>query len=222
MRNSRRDGEETRQRLLQAACRVFAEEGYHDATVAGICRRAGANVAAVNYHFGSKEALYAEVWRQVFATFMQAYPVDGGLPPDSPVEERLYALVLALLHRPFDDGRLGEGFQLAVREMVSPTDVFADTWRELTLPVRTFTHNLIVELLGPAASRQQVLYCEISLINQCLSANFFKGRRKLLFGREHFSRAQLQELARHITDFSLGGIKAVRLLSESGKRKTGQ
>lgn len=217
MRPSRRDGIETRQRLLEAGCRVFAEKGYQDANVADICRRAGANVAAVNYHFGGKDALYGEVWRHIFDTFMQAYPVDGGLPADSPAEQRLYALVLALLHRPFDDGRLGEGFQLAVREMVSPTEVFASTYRELVTPVRTRTHALIRELLGPAAASQQVLYCEISLINQCLSANFSRGRRKLLFGRERFSRAQLEGLARHITDFSLGGIAAIRALAESGQ-----
>jgi AcrR family transcriptional regulator len=214
MRVNRRDGAETRQRLLQAASRVFAQKGYHDASVADICRSAGANIAAVNYHFGGKDALYAEVWRHIFETFMQAYPIDGGLPADSPAEQRLYALVLALLQRPFDDGRLGEGFQLAVREMVSPTEVFAGTYGELVTPVRSRTHALIRELLGPRASAQQVLYCEISLINQCLSANFSRGRRKLLFGRERFTRAQLEELARHISDFSLGGIAAIRAQSE--------
>lgn len=218
MRAIRKDGAETRRRLLQAAGEVFADRGYQDAGVAEICRRAGANVAAVNYHFGGKQSLYAEVWRQVFTAFMQAYPVDGGLPPDSPAEQRLYALVLALLQRPFDDGQLGKGFRLAVREMVNPTQVFADTWRELTLPVRNHIRALVGELLGPSASRQQVLYCEICLINQCLSANFSKGRRKLLLGRDRLTRQQLEELARHITDFSLGGIQTIRALSESRDR----
>jgi AcrR family transcriptional regulator len=218
MRTSRRDGIETRERLLQAGCRLFAERGYQDTCVADICRHAGANVAAVNYHFGGKDALYGAVWRHIFDTFMRAYPIDGGLPADSPAEDRLYALVLALLRRPFDDGRLGEGFQLVVREMVNPTEVFATTYRELVTPLRTRTRALIRELLGPAASDDQVLYCEISLINQCLSANFSRGRRKLLFGRERFSRAQLQGLARHITDFSLGGIRAIRKLAQNGQR----
>ncbi len=52
---------ETRQRLLETAGQVFAEQGFRAATVRDICRRAGANIASVNYHFGDKERLYSEV-----------------------------------------------------------------------------------------------------------------------------------------------------------------
>src|SRR5262245_56728848 len=51
----------TRDRLLEVAAEVFAEAGYREATIRDICARAGANVAAVNYHFGGKEELYRAV-----------------------------------------------------------------------------------------------------------------------------------------------------------------
>ena len=60
MSAQRKDGLETRQRLLEPASEVFAQKGFRDATIAEICREAGANVAAVNYHFGSKGELYVE------------------------------------------------------------------------------------------------------------------------------------------------------------------
>jgi len=53
----------TREKLLVAASDVFVEKGFRDATVADICNRAAANISAVNYYFGSKEALYQESWR---------------------------------------------------------------------------------------------------------------------------------------------------------------
>ena len=52
---------ETRDRLLKAAERLFADRGFKKVTVRDICRAARANVAAVNYHFGDKLGLYREV-----------------------------------------------------------------------------------------------------------------------------------------------------------------
>ncbi len=120
-----------------------------------------------------------------FETFMQAYPLDGGLPANAPPEDRLFARVHALLQRVFDDGRVGQCFRIGLRELVR-------------------------ELLGPAASNEAVLFCEISIINQCLAVNFFKERRSFLLGRERLSKQAVEHLARHITMFSPGGLRAVR------------
>jgi len=45
----------TAKRLLNAAAEVFAERDYRSATVSEICRLAGTNISAVNYHFRDKE-----------------------------------------------------------------------------------------------------------------------------------------------------------------------
>ncbi|MDH3744532.1 MAG: TetR family transcriptional regulator, partial [Acidobacteriota bacterium] len=50
-----------RDRLLDAAERLFAEHGAHRASLRAITQEADANLAAVNYHFGSKEGLLREV-----------------------------------------------------------------------------------------------------------------------------------------------------------------
>lgn len=49
----------TRERLLTAAERLLLTERYDEVSVRRICAEAGANAAAVHYHFGSKEALLA-------------------------------------------------------------------------------------------------------------------------------------------------------------------
>ena len=89
----RKDGCDTCVRILDAAERVFAEKGYQGTTVAQVCKAARANVAAVNYHFGSKEGLYAKVWRRAFEKSLEVCPLDGGLPEGATAEERLRALI---------------------------------------------------------------------------------------------------------------------------------
>jgi AcrR family transcriptional regulator len=56
---------ETKQRILAAAINVFAEQGYNAATLREITSAAGVNIAAVNYHFGSKQALMRAVFHRL-------------------------------------------------------------------------------------------------------------------------------------------------------------
>jgi len=74
----RKKSEAKKERLLAVAGDVFIEKGFRDATVAEICSRAEANISAVNYHFGSKEALNQEAWRHSFTESLKTYPLDGG------------------------------------------------------------------------------------------------------------------------------------------------
>jgi AcrR family transcriptional regulator len=56
-------GDATRDRIFQAAERLFAERGFAEVSVRDITADAGVNLAAVNYHFGSKDALLFEIFR---------------------------------------------------------------------------------------------------------------------------------------------------------------
>ena len=47
-----------RDRVLEVACELFSETGFHGTHLREICRRAGINVAGVCYYFQSKEGLY--------------------------------------------------------------------------------------------------------------------------------------------------------------------
>ncbi|HET6433519.1 TetR/AcrR family transcriptional regulator [Dyella sp.] len=55
---------DTRHRLLEAAELLFIEGGYDALSLRALTARAGANLAAVNYHFGSKEAMLKELLAQ--------------------------------------------------------------------------------------------------------------------------------------------------------------
>src|SRR3954467_12598589 len=59
--------EATRDRLLDAAERLFAEHGYQATTMRGLTAEAEANIAAVNYHFGCKQSLLEAVVHRALA-----------------------------------------------------------------------------------------------------------------------------------------------------------
>src|SRR5437016_3170156 len=76
--------DDTRARLIEAAGAVFAEQGYRAATVRDICARAGANVAAINYHFRDKMGLYVEVVRTSIGAKADLDPdLDTRTPADA-------------------------------------------------------------------------------------------------------------------------------------------
>src|SRR3954464_52735 len=70
----------TKTRLLEAAGDEFAAKGFAGATIRSICQRAGANLAAVNYHFGDKEQLYA-------AAVMEAHRCGTKILPEAAFAE---------------------------------------------------------------------------------------------------------------------------------------
>ena len=57
----------TASRIISTATRLFAAHGYDGTSTRNICEAAGANIAALHYHFGSKENLYHHIIEQ-FAT----------------------------------------------------------------------------------------------------------------------------------------------------------
>lgn len=64
-----RKGDETRQRILQAALQVFGEHGYKSATTRQIAERADVNLPALKYYFGGKEGLYLTCAREIVARY---------------------------------------------------------------------------------------------------------------------------------------------------------
>ncbi|MBN2130528.1 MAG: CerR family C-terminal domain-containing protein [Sedimentisphaerales bacterium] len=208
----RKDGLRTKDRILTIACEVFAEIGYHDATVEEICRRAETNIAAVNYHFGSKDQLYAQVWRRAFDLANEAYPPEGGLGPDAPPEERLRGTIYSFVVKTVDPGRIGHAGKILLREMIAPTEVIDQVKHDAVEPMRERMDRLMTELLGTGASREQILLSAMSVIHQCVAIgiSLFTGKIPPPMKLDMPVDELVETLTDHITRFSLAGIQAVR------------
>jgi AcrR family transcriptional regulator len=215
---ARKIGRDTSERILQSACSVFAEKGFRDATVAEICLRAGANQAAVNYHFSDKRSLYFAVWKHSAAEEARLYPLDGGVAADAEAEDRLRGIIGSLVRRLGDQGALGYFQKIKVMEMAMPTGIIWEVVREYREPFRDHLRRVIREMLGPGFSAAEIDRCERGIVAQCmvvkeaLRAPFCPEPPKPLSLREY------ELWTDHITRFSIAGIRSLRI-SRAIRRK---
>ncbi len=207
--NGQRRGQITKNRILEEACKVFAEKGFRDATHAEICRRARTNTAAINYYFGAKQILYKAAFEYLTQKAETLYPLDGGLPSTAASDKRLWALIHAHLCRMFDPERLGALHRILMAERFDPTGLLVELLDSRLDQDRTLIQEIIRELLGPGAMQKEVEWCEMSIVSQCFMAAPGPGDDegpRTIFG---ITEAEINCLADHILKFSLAGVKAI-------------
>ncbi|HSY74566.1 MAG TPA: CerR family C-terminal domain-containing protein [Dongiaceae bacterium] len=200
--------DETRRQLLEAAGEVFAEVGFRDATVREICRRAGANIAAINYHFGDKETLYLEVLRYAHGKALAKYPPMMDLPDDAPPEKKLRAFIHSMLQRIFDKGPTSWHGKLMSREMIEPTKALDSLVEERMRPMVAQLWKIVAEILDCPVNDERVRLCSLSVISQCVFYNHCSPVVSRLFPNKlPQDSASIGHLAEHITKFSLAAMR---------------
>lgn len=209
LKQKREDGQKTREKLLRAASRAFAEKGFHETRVATICKRAGTNVAAVNYYFGSKAGLYAETWRYTYLKADLNAPPQETAPDRAGAEKQLSAFIHDLVRDFSNQGKIGQLNRLFILELISPTGLIDDTIQQLVEPRRERLQNIIAKVAGPGISHQQLIFCEMSVMNQCrifltTSHQFIEFAIGQPIDDEIITR-----IAEHISAFSIAGIQKV-------------
>lgn len=197
---------EIRVRLIEAAGEVFAEQGFHSATVRDICQRAGANIAAVNYHFGSKEKLYEAVLHYAHRRSFQHATREQ--LQEGPPEERLRLFIRGLLKGILDHGSPAWLHQLMSREMMQPTPGLDILIEHEIRPRSQMVRAIIREIVGPKLSEHEIWLCCFSIVSQM----FFYHHSRAVIQRLHPElRIDLSihdELADHVWRFSLGALRA--------------
>jgi len=199
---------ETRERLLNAAERLFADRGFKKVTVRDICRAARANVAAVNYHFGDKDGLYRELLRHAIDVVRETTEAGRKAGEGRPPEEKLERYFRVFLGRVTAPGHENL-HRLLQREIDDPTAALDAFVEEAVRPRVEYIASIVVEMIGGEPTDRAVLRCVGSILSQAL----VYVRRNPIAERLGFvfkgSPADIDEAARHIAAFSLAGVRAV-------------
>jgi AcrR family transcriptional regulator len=205
----------TRSRLIEAAAGLFAAQGYHGTTVREIAARAGVNLAAGNYHFGSKRALYLAVLREHFAQ-VQADLQRRGAAPGQAELAHLSAGELRAVFRARVQAMLdlvvgpppGIYALLMQREMTDPSEAMPVIVKEFVRPMMDDLEAMVARL-APGLSRSEITRCAFSVVGQALFYRFAMPAVLRILGQRRYTSELTAAAAEHIAEFSLGGLGAV-------------
>jgi TetR/AcrR family transcriptional regulator, regulator of cefoperazone and chloramphenicol sensitivity len=200
-------------RLIEAAGEIFASRGYRAATVREICKHAGTHISAVNYHFRDKQGLFAAVLEHAHQWSVRKYPPDSGLKEEATPEERLRAFIRSFLLRVTVGDAPDWHGRLIAREMAEPSEALSQMVRNSIHPLYLYLAEIVRDLLSMTpeqgdAPDETIFLCSMSVTSQCL--NYFTSRHVIAtLCPAEVSTSDLEVLTDHITQFSLGGIRAI-------------
>lgn len=156
----------SRDDILSVATRLFADQGYEGTGVREICAAANANVAAINYHFGGKGALYHEVVKRAYEA-SRAISMPS-LSDHSGAAEDALAAWISWYVDPGPDVGNDPARRLLLKEAANPTAELNDVVRSVLHPVYCGLEEIVIALLPAKVDpRTLKIHC-LSILGQCL------------------------------------------------------
>jgi AcrR family transcriptional regulator len=171
-----RPSEITRERILKAAERLFAERGYEATSVRAIVAKARVNQAAINYHFAGKDGLYREVLRAAFRALTEHQLGHAEEAKAMSREKALAEFVRDQLRPLLARDEISRHIRIFNWEAVRPTAVFRKLVSEEAAPFMGLAIDLVRRFL-PEADQRTLMVAAVWLIGQC--SIFVRNREQL-------------------------------------------
>lgn len=197
----------TKDRILGAAEELFAQHGFAGTSLRQVTSLAAVNIAAVNYHFGSKEGLYATVLEEAHARLVSIDLVTKATQSGAEPAEKLRTLLRQIVG---EIARRAEGrWELRVlsREVLAPTPMMDRMIANQIQPKFKLVSTMIAGVLGVPANHPAVSRCTVSIIGPCGFLLITDPQwQKQVFPSMNVDPDTLVD---HMVTFALGGLNAV-------------
>ena len=170
-------GAASRSRILDEAGQLFARDGFEGVTIRRIAARAGVNLAAVGYHFGSKKGLYHEVMRQIIHDVAPIIEpavtrIQGGVASASGDRKALARLAAQFVRHTLTavltNERLRWQHALLVREFSQPSDEFPMILAEAVSPMHDAVGELVAAATGKDSVDSETRLLTTDVVGQCM------------------------------------------------------
>lgn len=152
----------TRENILEQAARAFSLNGYKETNIRDILRKANANVAAINYYFGSKRGLYIEILQNVLKRFSsqfesvfndyQALKPKMPAPTESKALLKTFIKYLVSLACSDDVDSI-----IFIREYMDPSDEYKEVFGGFNDFCKNLFETLLADASGNTVSKEQNL-----------------------------------------------------------------
>jgi AcrR family transcriptional regulator len=166
----------TRERILKAAERLFAERGYDATSIRAIVAKARVNQAAINYHFDGKDGLYREVLRVAFRALTEQQLDHADEMKAMSREAALAEFVRRQLRPLLGRDEYSRHMRILNWETVRPTAVFRKLLSEEAAPFMGLAVEL-VRRFQPEADQRTLTAAAVWLVGQC--SVFLRNREQL-------------------------------------------
>jgi AcrR family transcriptional regulator len=176
VRRMTRPSEVTRERIMKAAERLFAESGYGGTSIRAIVAKAKVNQAAINYHFDGKDGLYREVLRGAFRSLTEDQLTHGEELKSMPRERALAQFIHRQLKPLLGRDEFSRHMRIFNWETVQPTHVFRSLMAEEAAPFLGLAADLVHRFL-PGADQRTLTIAAVWLLGQC--SVFVRNREQL-------------------------------------------
>lgn len=208
--------DDTRERLIHAAGAEFARRGFHEASVRAICRAAGANISAIKYHFGSKEALYEQVVATARGQMCggAALPLMGeGDDPKAALRAWMAWFLHLLLVTESEQPWMGE---ILSHEMIRPTR-FLDEFAEHTgRPIHDEAVRIIRKILPAGVVERELRVLANGLISLCVTQKHCGTMLTRLGSPPPCTPEAVGEMAEILSRFAIKGLRGFSEPTERG------
>jgi AcrR family transcriptional regulator len=171
-----RPSEVTRERIMKAAERLFAESGYDGTSIRAIVAKAKVNQAAINYHFDGKDGLYREVLRTAFRGLTEHQLSHGEELKLMSREKALSQFIRRQLQPLLGRDEYSRHMRIFNWETVQPTAVFRSLVAEEAAPFLGLAGELVHRFL-PDADQRTLTVAAVWLLGQC--SVFVRNREQL-------------------------------------------
>jgi len=195
----------TRERIIKAAERLFAERGYDATSIRAIVAKARVNQAAINYHFDGKDGLYREVLRAAFRALTEQQ-LDHAEEMKAMSREAALAEFIRRQLRPLlGRDEYSRHMRILNWETVRPTAVFRKLLSEEAAPFMGLAVEL-VRRFQPEADQRTLVAAAVWLLGQC--SVFLRNREQLAdppLGLV-LDEAAVEWLAQLVSSWASGGL----------------